>query len=55
MIETLQRFHWHEQHMLNLSRVLSQIAHLSHVPSEIFNIIQTYKLIHIIDTIIYKF
>ena len=54
LIETLQWFHWHEQHMLKVDPNFS-IAHLSHVLSQIFNIIETYKLIAIIDKIIYKF
>ena len=47
MIGTLQWFHWHEQHMLKVDPNFS-IAHLSYVSSQIFNIIQTYKLINTI-------
>ena len=54
MIETLQWFHWHEQHMLKVDPNFF-IAHLSHVLSQIFYIIQTYKLITIIDKVIYIF
>jgi hypothetical protein len=34
MIETLQRFHWHEQHMFKVDPNFS-IAHLSHLLSQI--------------------
>jgi hypothetical protein len=35
MIETLQRFHWHEQHMFKVDPNFS-IAYLSHLLSQIF-------------------
>ena len=54
MIETLQWFHWHEQHMLKVDPNFS-IAHLSHVLPQIFNIIETYKRIDIIYKAIYNF
>jgi hypothetical protein len=44
MIETLQRFHWHEQHIFKVDPNFS-IAHLSHLLSQIFILSENIKLI----------
>jgi hypothetical protein len=44
MIETLQRFYWHEQHMFKVDPNFS-IARLSHLHSQIFILSENIKLI----------
>jgi hypothetical protein len=44
MVETSQRFHWHEQHMFKVDLNFS-IAHLSHLLSQIFILSENIKLI----------